>query len=112
MTLKECSSAKTQGYFENRFDKYDLVIADELGYSSFDREGTDLLFNKLLLRAARKSTIITSNRSFERWVEAFGGPTVTSAMVDRLTYKSILVNMEGNSYRLRETLRENGAVNF
>lgn len=49
-TLKECSSAKTLGYFESRFAKYDLVIADELGYTSFDREGTDLLFNNLSLR--------------------------------------------------------------
>lgn len=107
-TLKECNSAKTLRYFENRFEKYDLVIADELGYTSFDREGTDLLFNNLSLRAARKSTIITTNLSFERWVEVFGDPTVTSAMIDRLTYKAILVDMEGDSYRLRETLRENG----
>lgn len=107
-TLKECNSAKTLRYFENRFEKYDLVVADELGYTSFDREGTDLLFNNLSLRAARKSTIITSNLSFERWVEVFGDPTVTSAMVDRLTYKAILIDMEGDSYRLRETLRENG----
>ena len=63
--------------------------------------------------AYRKSTIITSNLSFERWVEVFGDPTVTSAMIDRLTYKAILVNMEGDSYRLRSTLRENGAsMNF
>lgn len=108
-TLKECNSAKTLRYFENRFEKYDLVIADELGYTSFDREGTDLLFNNLSLRAARKSTIITTNLSFERWVEVFGDPTVTSAMIDRLTYKAILVDMEGDSYRLRETFRENGA---
>lgn len=112
-TLKECNSAKTLRYFENRFEKYDLVIADELGYTSFDREGADLLFNNLSLRAARKSTIITTNLSFERWVEVFGDPTVTSAMIDRLTYKAILVDMEGDSYRLRETLRENGAsLNF
>lgn len=109
-TLKECNSAKTLRYFENRFEKYDLVIADELGYTSFDREGTDLLFNNLSLRAARKSTIITTNLSFERWVEVFRDPTVTSAMIDRLTYKAILVDMEGDSYRLRETLRENGAT--
>lgn len=107
--LKESNSAKTLRYFENRFEKYDLVIADELGYTSFDREGTDLLFNNLSLRAARKSTIITTNLSFERWVEVFGDPTVTSAMVDRLTYKAILVDMEGDSYRLRETLKENRA---
>lgn len=108
-TLKECNSARTLRYFENRFEKYDLVVADELGYTSFDREGTDLLFNNLSLRAARKSTIITTNLSFERWVEVFGDPTVTSAMIDQLTYKAILVDMEGDSYRLRETLRENGA---
>ncbi|MDD3713075.1 MAG: IS21-like element helper ATPase IstB [Candidatus Izemoplasmatales bacterium] len=108
-TLKESNSARTLRYFENRFEKYDLVIADELGYTSFDREGTDLLFNNLSLRAARKSTIVTTNLSFERWVEVFGDPTVTSAMVDRLTYKAILVDMEGESYRLRETLRENGS---
>ena len=109
-TLKECNSAKTLRYFENRFEKYDLVIADELGYTSFDREGTDLLFSNLSLRAARKSTIITTNLSFERWVDVFGDPTVTSAMVDRLTYKAILINMEGDSYRLRETLKENGTT--
>jgi DNA replication protein DnaC len=112
-TLKECNSAKTLRYFENRFEKYDIVVADELGYTSFDREGTDLLFNNLSLRAGRKSTIITTNLSFERWVDVFGDPVVTSAMIDRLTYKAILVNMEGDSYRLRETLRENGAsLNF
>lgn len=74
-TLKECNSAKTLRYFENRFEKYDLVIADELGYTSFDREGTDQLFNNLSLRAARKSIIITTSLSFERWVEVFGDPT-------------------------------------
>ena len=42
----ECNSTKTLRYFENRFEKYDLVIADELGYTSFDREGTDLLIFK------------------------------------------------------------------
>ena len=90
-----------------------MLFRSELGYTSFDREGTDLLFNNLSLRAARKSTIITTNLSFERWVEVFGDPTVTSAMIDRLTYKAILVDMEGDSYRLRETLRENGAsLNF
>lgn len=108
--MKECNSIKKLKYFQNRFQKYDLVIADELGYISFDKEGTDLLFTCLSLRAARKSTIITTNLSFERWVEVFGDPVVTSAMVDRLTYKAILIDMQGDSYRLRQTLKENGAT--
>ena len=108
--LKESANAKTLKSYEKRFAKYDLVIADEMGYVSFDREGADLLFTNLSLRATQKSTIITSNLTFERWVEVFGDPAITSAIVDRLTYKAILVDMEGESYRFRETLRANGTT--
>ena len=106
--LKECNDAKKLRSYERRFEKYDLVIADELGYISFDREGADLLFSNLSLRASQRSTIITSNLTFERWDEVFGDAAITSALVDRLTYKAILVDMEGDSYRLRETLKNNG----
>jgi len=107
-TLKECNSQKTLRYFESRFEKYDLVIADELGYISFDKEGAELLFINLSLRASRKSIIITSNLSFDRWEEIFGDPVITSAMVDRLTHKAQIIDMTGESYRLRETFKENG----
>ena len=101
--LKESRSHKTLRQFENKFEKYDLVIADELGYISFDKEGSELLFTHLSLRAGRKSTIITSNLSFERWEEIFNDPVMTAAMIDRLTHKSYVVNMNGNSYRFKET---------
>lgn len=101
--LKESRSDKTLRAFENRFEKYDLIIADELGYISFDKEGSELLFTYLSLRAGRKSTIITTNLSFERWDEIFKDPVMTAAMIDRLTHKSYIVNMNGNSYRLKET---------
>jgi len=101
--LKECRSDKTLRAFENRFQKYDLIIADELGYISFDKEASELLFTYLSLRAGRKSTIITTNLSFERWDEIFKDPVMTAAMIDRLTHKSYIVNMNGNSYRLKET---------
>jgi len=101
--LKESRSEKTLRAFENKFEKYDLVIADELGYISFDKEGSELLFTNLSLRAGRKSTIITTNLSFERWDEIFLDPVLTAAMVDRLTHKAYIVNMNGNSYRLKET---------
>ena len=106
--LKESNDRMKLKSYERRFEKYDLVIADELGYVSFDRAGADLLFSNLSLRAASKSTIITSNLSFDRWDEVFGDPAITSAIVDRLTYKAILIDMVGDSYRLRETLRANG----
>lgn len=101
--LKESRSEKTLRAFEKKFEKYDLIIADELGYISFDKEASELLFTHLSLRAGRKSTIITTNLSFERWDEIFKDPVMTAAMIDRLTHKSYIVNMNGNSYRLKET---------
>ncbi len=103
--LKESRSEKTLRSFEKRFEKYDLIIADELGYISFDKEASELLFTYLSLRAGRKSTIITTNLSFERWDEIFKDPVLTAAMIDRLTHKSYIVNMNGNSFRLMETQR-------
>jgi len=101
--LKESRSEKTLIRLESIFEKYDLVIADELGYISFDKEGSELLFTHLSLRAGRKSTIITTNLSFERWDEIFSDSVMTAAMIDRLTHKSYILNMNGNSYRLKET---------
>jgi len=101
--LKEARGQSTLRSFELRFEKYDLVIADELGYISFDKEGSELLFTNLSLRAGRKSTIITTNLSFERWDEIFLDPVITAAMIDRLTHKSYMVNMNGESYRMKET---------
>lgn len=101
--LKEHRAARSLLLLERQFENYDLIIADELGYISFDKEGSELLFTHLSLRAERKSTIITTNLSFERWEEIFKDPVMTAAMVDRLTHKSYMINMNGNSYRLKET---------
>ena len=101
--IKESRSERTLRYFENRFEKYDLVICDEFGYISFDKEGAELLFSHLSLRAGVKSTIITTNLSFDRWDEIFGDTVLTAAMVDRLTHKAHMLNMNGKSYRAKET---------
>jgi DNA replication protein DnaC len=102
--IRECHSARTLRILENRFEKYDLVICDELGYISFDKQGAEMLFNHLSLRSGIKSTIITSNQSFDKWRDIFGKDTVlTAALLDRLTHKAYLVNMNGKSYRMKET---------
>lgn len=101
--IRESHSQRTLKTLEARFEKWDLVICDEFGYVSFDKEGSELLFNHLSLRAGRKSTVITTNLGFERWEEIFGDPVLTAALVDRLTHKAHLVNMNGESYRLKET---------
>ena len=105
--LRESRSDKTLTRLEHRFEKYDLVICDEFGYISYDKEGAELLFNHLSLRAGNKSTIITTNLTFDRWPEIFGDPTLTAAMVDRLTHRAYLVDMTGPSYRVKETRKWN-----
>lgn len=101
--IRESRSQKTLRMLENRFEKFDLVICDEFGYVSFDKEGAELLFNHLSLRCGRKSTIITTNLSFDRWSEIFGDTVLTAAMVDRLTHRAYIVNMNGKSFRVKET---------
>jgi len=102
--IRESHSSRTLRMLELRFEKYDLVICDEFGYISFDRQGSEMLFNHLSLRTGIKSTIITSNQSFEKWNDILGKDTVlTAALLDRLTHKAYLVNMNGQSYRMKET---------
>lgn len=101
--IRESESQKKLGRLQKKFEKYDLVICDEFGYISFNKEGAEALFNHISLRAGRKSTIITTNLGFDRWDEIFTDKILASAMVDRLTHKSYIVNMNGMSYRLKET---------
>lgn len=102
--IRECHSSRTLRILESKFEKYDLVICDELGYISFDKQGAEMLFNHLSLRSGIKSTIITSNQSFDKWQNIFGKDAIlTAALLDRLTHKAYLVNMNGKSYRMKET---------
>jgi len=101
--IRESRSQRMLRQLENRFEKYDLVICDEFGYVSFDKQAAELLFSHLSIRTGRKATIITTNLAFDRWIEIFGDQVLTAAMVDRLTHKAILVNMNGQSFRVKES---------
>ena len=94
---------KTARALETRFKRYDLVICDEFGYMACDKEGGELLFNHLSLRTDTKATIITTNLSFDRWGEIIKDKILANALVDRITHNAYLVNMNGVSYRLKET---------
>lgn len=102
-SIRESRAQKILGRIESRFLNYDLVICDEFGYVSCDKEAGEMLFNHLSLRAGRKATIVTTNLAFDRWNEIVKDKILAAAMVDRLTHKAFLVNMNGQSYRLKET---------
>ena len=101
--IREAQSTRTLRRLQHRFLTYDLVICDEFGYVSFDKEGGEQVFNHLSLRAGKKATITTTNLPFTRWEEIIKDKALCSALVDRLCHKAFLVNMTGASYRVKET---------
>ena len=103
LELKEAMSQNQITLYKRKFEKYDLVILDELGYVSFDKEGNEILFNLLSNRNDHGSIIITTNLVFGRWEEIFKDPVLTGALVDRLAHKAHVLDMSGESYRIKET---------
>lgn len=79
-----------------------MVICDEFGYVSCDKEGGELFFNYLLLRVGKKVIIIIINLVFNRWNEIIKDKVFVVVMVDRFIYKVYLVNMIGLFYRFKE----------
>ena len=101
--LKEAMSRSSVTAFRNKFLKYELVIIDELGYVSFDKEGCDILFNLISNRIEAGSMVITSNLAFSEWVDVFKDPRLTGALVDRVARHAHVLDMSGTSYRFKET---------
>ena len=98
--LTEARDTYQLGKLERQLAKADLLILDELSYLSFNRYESDLLFKVISDRSEQSSTIVTTNLPFARWTELFENTTMVSALVDRLTYKSAVLDMNGPSYRL------------
>ena len=101
--LKEAMSRHEVTAYKNKFEKYELVIIDELGYVSFDKEGCDILFNLISNRLTSGPMIITTNLAFKEWVTVFQNPHLTGAIVDRVARQAHVLNMSGESYRMQET---------
>ena len=103
MEIAEAMSNSQILQYKKRFEKYDLVILDELGYCSFSKEAGELLFNLLSSRNEVGSIVITSNLTIDNWNDVFKDKILTGAIVDRLTNKAHLIDMSGESYRIRQT---------
>ena len=107
--LAEARDAYQLGRIERQLEKTDLLILDELSYMSFNKYESELLFKVISDRSERSSTIVTTNLPFSRWTELFENSTMVSALVDRLTYKSHVLDMSGPSYRLLSSQAEDSA---
>jgi len=79
-----------------------LLVVDELGYLPISRTGAMLFFQLMSRRYETASTVLTSNKGFEDWGEVFGDDVMASALIDRLVHHCHIVNIRGNSYRMRQ----------
>ena len=97
----------TDGYHLRKMEKSiaaaDLLLLDELSYASFGVEESELLFKVIAERSERTSTMITTNLEFSKWPTMFKDTTLVAALVDRLTYHSHILNMNGKSYRFQSS---------
>ena len=100
-------AAQRQGryreFLHRAVNAYKLLVVDEIGYLPMSREQATLFFQIVTRRYERGSMILTSNLTFGSWDTAFAGDSVlTVAMLDRLLHHSIIVNINGESYRLKD----------
>lgn len=101
--LSEAKDNYALGKLEKKIQKVDLLILDEMGYVSFDRFQSELLFKVIADRSERGSIIVTTNLAFSEWANLFENTALVAALVDRLTFKSYVLDMNGDSYRLDHT---------
>ena len=101
--LTEARDSYQLGRIEKQLSRADLLILDELSYTSFDRHESELLYKVISDRSEHTSTIVTTNLPFSRWTELFENTTMLPALIDRLTFRSAVLDMNGPSYRLLAT---------
>ena len=98
--LIEAQEYKKLIRLEKQISKAELLIIDELSYLTFNRHQSELLFKVIADRAERQSVIVSTNLKFSDWISMFENQTMVTALIDRLTFRSHVLNMNSeNSYR-------------
>jgi DNA replication protein DnaC len=93
------------GHKQRHLNNVPLLIIDEIGYVEFDKKAAIWFFQLLCQRHERRSTIITTNKAFAEWGDIFGDPVMAGAMLDRYLHHCHVLNLKGESYRMRSRKR-------
>ena len=101
-TLKRDYDLKRLEYRIKTYSRFRLMIVDEIGYLPLSREESNLLFQFVSSRYEKRSTIYTSNKSFSEWGEVLGDTVMASAVLDRILHHCVVINIRGESYRLKD----------
>ena len=89
--------------FQKKLAAYKLLITDELGFVPLSKTGAELLFEVFSQRYERGSTLVTSNLPFDKWTEVFCSERLTGALLNRLTHHVHILEMIGDSYRIKQS---------
>lgn len=103
--IASLAKAEQQGQLSQRIrflTRNALLVVDEIGYLPLTQGGANLFFQLINARYERGAMILTSNRGFKDWGEIFGDNVVAAALLDRLLHHAVVIQIDGNSYRLRE----------
>jgi DNA replication protein DnaC len=101
--LREARDEKRLLKLQHQLQAYKLLVVDELGYVPLSSTGAELLFEVFSQRYERGSTMVTSNLPFEEWAGVFGSERLTGALLDRLTHHVHILELNGESYRLKHS---------
>ena len=101
--LMEARDEKRLLRFQKQMASYELLIVDELGFVPLSKTGAELLFEVFSQRYERGSTLVSSNLLFQEWAEVLGSERLTGALLDRLTHHVHILEMNGESYRLKQS---------
>ena len=88
---------------QRNLSRLSLLIVDELGFVPVSTTGAELLFEVFSQRYERGSIPVTTNLPFDEWTEVFGSERLTGALLDRLTHHVHILEMNGDSYRLKRS---------
>lgn len=103
--LIEAQDERRLRRYQKQMASYELLIVDELGFVPLSKTGAELLFEVFSQRYERSATLVTSNLPFQEWTEVLGSERLTGALLDRLTHHVHILEMNGESYRLKESKR-------
>jgi len=103
--LEEAQETHQLHRYLRRFASFDLVVIDELGYMPISKHAADLLFQALSERHERGSVIVNTNLPFGEWGQVFQTERLAVALLDRITHNAQILEMNGESYRLKSARR-------
>lgn len=109
--LADLSKSQNEGKLSRRWKVYqrpDIVMIDEIGYTNLNRETGNLFFRLVCSRYEKGNIILTSNKGFGDWGELMSDTALATAILDRLLHHAHVVNIRGDSYRMKERRKTGG----